>query len=70
VKTGFTHPIQLDDYVALHLRANPDVERAELVQQLQSATGGDILNGGGLGCCRRSFRQIRRPANVDTWPRM
>jgi hypothetical protein len=52
------------------LRANPDVERAELVQQLQSATGGDILNGGGLGCCRRSFRQIQRPANVDTWPRM
>ena len=36
MKTGFT-PIQLHDYVELHLRANPDVERAELIRQLQSA---------------------------------
>jgi hypothetical protein len=36
VKTGFT-PIQLDDYVELHLRANPDAERAELIRQLQFA---------------------------------
>ena len=38
MKTGFT-PIQLRDYVELYLRANPDVERAELIQQLESAIG-------------------------------
>lgn len=36
VKIEFT-PIRLDDYVELHLGANPDVERAELTQRLQSA---------------------------------
>jgi hypothetical protein len=46
VKTGFT-PIQLDDYVELHLRANPDVERAELIQQLQSAIA---AHRGGARC--------------------
>ena len=38
MKAGFT-PIQLHDYVELHLRANPNVERAELIQQLESAIG-------------------------------
>lgn len=38
MKTGFT-PIQLHDYVELHLRANPDVERSEVIQQLESAIG-------------------------------
>lgn len=36
MKSGFT-PIRLDEYVELHLRANPDVERADLVQRLQAA---------------------------------
>ena len=45
MKTGFT-PIQLRDYVELHLRANPDVERAELIQQLESA----------IGACRAGVR--------------
>lgn len=36
LKIGFT-PIQLDDYVALHLRANPAVERGELMRELASA---------------------------------
>ena len=35
MNTGFTL-IQLDDYVELHLRANRDVERAKLIEQLQS----------------------------------
>jgi hypothetical protein len=30
VKTGFT-PIQLHEYIALHLRANSKVERTELI---------------------------------------
>jgi hypothetical protein len=34
VKTGFT-PIQLDNYVELHLRANPCAEGADLVQELR-----------------------------------
>ncbi len=34
--TGFT-PIQLHDYVELHLRANPDADRAELIEQLADA---------------------------------
>ena len=38
MKTGFT-PIQLHDYVELHLRADPDGERAELIQHLESAIG-------------------------------
>jgi len=36
VKTGFT-PIPLRDYVELHLHANPEVGRTELIQQLESA---------------------------------
>jgi hypothetical protein len=36
LKIGFT-PIQLDDYVALHLRANPAVERGELMRELAAA---------------------------------
>ena len=36
MKTGFT-PIPLRYYVELHLRANPKVERTELIQQLESA---------------------------------
>jgi len=36
VKKGF-FPIQLTDYVALHLRANPDVHRDELIERLQFA---------------------------------
>ncbi len=35
-KTGFT-PIRLDDYVALHLRANPGAKRAEVVAGLDYA---------------------------------
>lgn len=38
MKAGFT-PIKLQDYVELHLRANPDAVRAEVVQQLESAIG-------------------------------
>ena len=38
MKTGFT-PIRLHDYVEPHVRANPDVERAELIQRLESAVG-------------------------------
>ena len=36
MKTGFI-PIRLDDYVVQHLRANPDVEREDLVERLHSA---------------------------------
>ena len=36
MKTGFI-PIRLADYVELHLCANPDVERSELVGRLQYA---------------------------------
>ena len=36
MKTGFT-PINLRDYVELHLRANPGAVRAEVVRQLESA---------------------------------
>lgn len=32
-------PIQLHDNVDLHVRANPSVKRAELIQQLESAMG-------------------------------
>jgi hypothetical protein len=35
-KIGFT-PIELDDYIALRLRANPVETRTELVRQLRSA---------------------------------
>jgi hypothetical protein len=38
MKTGFT-PILLHDYVELHLRANPDAERAEVIQQMEYAIG-------------------------------
>ena len=33
---GFT-PIQLHDYVALHLHGNPGVKRADLIERLQSS---------------------------------
>lgn len=36
MKTGFT-PIGLDDYVELHLRANPGTDRAELTARLEYA---------------------------------
>ncbi|WP_409214757.1 hypothetical protein [Prosthecobacter sp.] len=36
MKTGFT-PIRLDNYVELHLRANPDVGRADLAERLRHA---------------------------------
>ena len=32
MKTGFT-PIRLHDHVESRLRANPDIERADLIQQ-------------------------------------
>jgi hypothetical protein len=31
MKTGFI-PIRLEDYVEKHLRSNPDVERADLIE--------------------------------------
>ena len=36
MKTGFT-PIRLEEYVEMHLRANPDAERAEVVSLLEYA---------------------------------
>lgn len=36
MKAGFTS-IPLREYVELHLRANPNVHRTELIQQLESA---------------------------------
>ena len=36
MKNGFI-PIQLDDYVKRHLQANPEVDRADLVEQLLHA---------------------------------
>lgn len=36
MKNGFV-PIPLHDYVALHLRSNPDVKRADLVGRLEYA---------------------------------
>lgn len=33
MKTGFT-PIRLEDYIELHLRSNPNTQRADLVKQL------------------------------------
>ncbi len=36
MKTGFT-PIRLENYVELHLRSNPDVERADLIRRLEYA---------------------------------
>ena len=36
MRTGFTL-ITLHDYVELHLRANPDAVRAEVIQQLEFA---------------------------------
>jgi len=36
--SGFT-AIALDDYVALHLQANPGENRAELVKRLRSTVG-------------------------------
>lgn len=40
MKTGFI-PIQLREYVELHLRANREVERTELIQHLESAIAAD-----------------------------
>ena len=37
MKTGFT-PIRLEDYIELHLRSNPNTQRADLVKQLEYAT--------------------------------
>jgi hypothetical protein len=36
MKNGFT-PIRLDEYVELHLHANPGVDRADLVKRLRYA---------------------------------
>ena len=36
MKTGFTS-IRLEDYVELHLRANPDAKRAEVIARLEDA---------------------------------
>jgi hypothetical protein len=36
MKAGFT-PILLEDYVELHLRANPGTDRAELIARLEYA---------------------------------
>jgi len=36
MKNGFT-PIQLDEYVKRHLDANPDVDRADLIERLHKA---------------------------------
>lgn len=36
MKVGFT-PIRLNDYVELHLRANPDVKRADVIARLEYA---------------------------------
>lgn len=36
MEAGFT-PISMEDYVELHLRANPGTNRAELVARLESA---------------------------------
>ena len=36
LQNGFT-PIQLNDYIELHLKANPGTNRAELLDQFQSA---------------------------------
>ena len=36
MKTGFT-PIRLDEYVDLHLSANPNVDRADLIERLRHA---------------------------------
>lgn len=38
MKTGFM-PIGLEDYIELHLRSNPDSQRADLVKQLEHAIG-------------------------------
>ena len=46
MKTGFT-PIRLDDYVELHLRSNPDVERTDLIRRLEYAVAADK---GGVRC--------------------
>ena len=36
MKTGFS-PIRLEDYVELHLRANPSAERGDLIRRLKRA---------------------------------
>lgn len=44
MKTGFT-PINLHDYVELHLRANPGAKRAEVTQRLKSAIDAHCAGG-------------------------
>lgn len=46
MKTGFTS-IHLREYVELHLRANPNVQRTELIQHLKSTIA---ARGAGV-CC-------------------
>ena len=36
IQNGFT-PIRLDDYIELHLQVNPETNRTELLNELQSA---------------------------------
>lgn len=36
MRTGFTW-VRLEDYVALHLRANPDSKRTEVIKRLEYA---------------------------------
>lgn len=48
MKAGFV-PIKLDDYVNLHLRANPGTGRADLVKRLQYAIGA-FKSGVRCGC--------------------
>ncbi len=36
IQNGFT-PIRLDDYIELHLQVNPETNRTELLDELQSA---------------------------------
>ncbi len=40
MRTGFV-PIRLKEYVELHLRSNPDVERADLIRRLEYAVAAD-----------------------------
>ena len=43
MKTGFT-PIQLREYVELHLRANPEVERTELIPRFAFFVEGGVVH--------------------------
>src|SRR4051794_40846951 len=48
MKNGFT-PIRLEDYVDMHLRANPGVDRTDLIERLQ-ATIDAYKNGARCHC--------------------